>query len=34
MGNLQWYLFEHLGHTDGEVIPLPYLTQSWRARKV
>jgi SAM-dependent methyltransferase len=31
MGNLEWYLHEHLGHDRGEVLPLPYLTQSWRA---
>ena len=29
--NLAWYLFEHLGHTPGEVLALPYLTQVWRA---
>lgn len=34
IGNLRWYLFEHLGHAEEEIIPLPYLTQSWRARKV
>ncbi|QDY90664.1 class I SAM-dependent methyltransferase [Arthrobacter sp. UKPF54-2] len=33
LGNLDWYLHEHLGHTDGEVLRLPYLTQSWRATK-
>ncbi|MBT8161066.1 MULTISPECIES: class I SAM-dependent methyltransferase [Arthrobacter] len=33
MGNLQWYLFEHLGYVEGDVLMLPYLTQSWRARK-
>ncbi|MDD1477089.1 class I SAM-dependent methyltransferase [Arthrobacter sp. H16F315] len=31
LGNLDWYLHEHLGHQGDEVIPLPYLTQSWRA---
>jgi SAM-dependent methyltransferase len=34
LGNLRWYLHEHLGHAEGEVLPLPYLTQSWRATKV
>lgn len=34
MGNLEWYLYEHLGHAPGEVIRLPYVTRSWRARKV
>ena len=29
--NLAWYLFEHLGHTPGEALALPYLTQAWRA---
>ena len=29
--NLAWYLHEHLGHTPGEVLRLPYLTQTWRA---
>ncbi|MDI2034994.1 class I SAM-dependent methyltransferase [Paenarthrobacter nitroguajacolicus] len=33
MGNLQWYLYEHLGHAPGETVPLPYLTQTWRAFK-
>lgn len=33
LGNLDWYLHEHLGHTANEVLPLPYLTQSWRATK-
>lgn len=31
--NLDWYLFEHLGHRVGEVIDLPYLTIGWRAQK-
>ncbi|MCC9146496.1 MULTISPECIES: class I SAM-dependent methyltransferase [unclassified Arthrobacter] len=29
--NLSWYLYEHLGHTEGEVLDLPYLTLTWRA---
>ncbi|WP_457974345.1 class I SAM-dependent methyltransferase [Arthrobacter sp. D1-17] len=29
--NLDWYLHEHLGHTGGELLHLPYLTQTWRA---
>ncbi|MCX6500053.1 MAG: class I SAM-dependent methyltransferase [Arthrobacter sp.] len=32
LGNLDWYLHVHLGHA-GEILPLPYLTQSWRATK-
>jgi SAM-dependent methyltransferase len=28
--NLDWYLHEHLGHTDEEVLLLPYRTQAWR----
>lgn len=31
--NLDWYLHEHLGHSVGKVIGLPYLTQTWRAFK-
>ena len=34
MGNLQWYLFEHLGHGPGTEIELPYLSQTWRTHKV
>ena len=30
-GNLTWYLHEHLGHAGGELLQLPYLTQTWRA---
>jgi SAM-dependent methyltransferase len=33
LGNLDWYLHGHLGHATGEILPLPYLTQSWRATK-
>lgn len=33
MGNLQWYLHEHLGHAPGEELPLPYITQTWRSQK-
>ncbi|NYD76649.1 class I SAM-dependent methyltransferase [Arthrobacter cupressi] len=33
IANLQWYLFEHLGHGPSDIIRLPYVTQSWRARK-
>lgn len=29
--NLDWYLHEHLGHEDREVVALPYVTQVWRA---
>ncbi|KQR03348.1 ubiquinone biosynthesis protein [Arthrobacter sp. Leaf141] len=31
LANLDWYLHEHLGHRDGEIIDLPYLTLAWRA---
>jgi SAM-dependent methyltransferase len=31
MANLDWYLNEHLGHAPGEILRLPYLTQTWRA---
>ncbi|MGB9033436.1 MAG: class I SAM-dependent methyltransferase [Paeniglutamicibacter sp.] len=30
--NLSWYLYDHLGHTQGEPFGLPYLTHAWRAR--
>lgn len=33
LGNLDWYLHEHLGHAPGELLPLPYLTQTWRASR-
>lgn len=33
MANLSWYLFEHLGHTPGETMELPYTSQTWRAKK-
>jgi len=31
LANLSWYLYEHLGHSPGEELQLPYLTLSWRA---
>jgi SAM-dependent methyltransferase len=31
LGNLRWYLFDHLGHVQGEELQLPYFTQTWRA---
>ncbi|QCB96978.1 class I SAM-dependent methyltransferase [Arthrobacter sp. PAMC25564] len=31
LANLGWYLHEHLAHAPGEVLRLPYLTQTWRA---
>jgi len=31
LANLRWYLFDHLGHTPGENLTLPYFTQTWRA---
>ena len=31
LGNLDWYLHGHLGHTPGGILRLPYLTQTWRA---
>ncbi|MGF6833825.1 SAM-dependent methyltransferase [Paenarthrobacter sp. TE4293] len=34
MGNLEWYLYDHLGHKPGETIHLPYVTQTWRAFKI
>ena len=34
VGNLQWYLFDHLGHAPGADLELPYLTQTWRARRL
>ncbi len=34
MANLEWYLYEHLGHRREETLPLPYLTHSWRAHKL
>ncbi|WP_125609578.1 class I SAM-dependent methyltransferase [Specibacter cremeus] len=34
LGNLGWYLFEHLGHAPGESLDLPYFTSTWRARSV
>lgn len=34
MENLQWYLFEHLNHLPGQDLQLPYLTQTWRTRKL
>lgn len=34
MTNLRWYLFEHLGHTPGEELELPYVAQTWRADKL
>lgn len=32
--NLSWYLFEHLGHDEHELLELPYLTIAWRAEKL
>ncbi|MCH6469704.1 class I SAM-dependent methyltransferase [Sinomonas terrae] len=29
--NLDWYLHDHLGHRDDELILLPYITQVWSA---
>ncbi|WP_035749227.1 class I SAM-dependent methyltransferase [Arthrobacter sp. 35W] len=31
--NLDWYLYEHLGHTPEQQLALPYLTHTWRAVK-
>ncbi|HEY4615935.1 MAG TPA: class I SAM-dependent methyltransferase [Citricoccus sp.] len=28
--NLDWYLYEHLGHRPGEILALPYVTSAWR----
>jgi SAM-dependent methyltransferase len=33
LGNLDWYLHDHLGHTPGASVGLPYLTLTWRAHK-
>jgi SAM-dependent methyltransferase len=33
LGNLEWYLHEHLAHARDDVIGLPYLTQTWQAFK-
>lgn len=30
--NLDWYLYEHLGHRPDTALELPYLTYTWRAR--
>ncbi len=32
LANLRWYLFGHLGHGPDDVLELPYITQTWRAR--
>ncbi|MEO8221552.1 MAG: class I SAM-dependent methyltransferase [Specibacter sp.] len=32
--NLQWYLFEHLGHSPQEELALPYVAQTWRTHKL
>ncbi|NQD87517.1 class I SAM-dependent methyltransferase [Paenarthrobacter sp. CM16] len=34
MGNLEWYLHEHLGYEPGDTVHVPYVTQTWRAVKV
>lgn len=34
LSNLQWYLYDHLGHTDQDVLQLPYLTQAFRTRRL
>ncbi|MET1153706.1 methyltransferase domain-containing protein [Arthrobacter sp.] len=34
LANLDWYLHDHLGHSPGAPIGLPYLTHTWRARAV
>lgn len=31
LANLEWYLFEHLGHAPGAGVALPYFTHAWRA---
>lgn len=33
LGNLDWYLHDHLGHSESDVLELPYLTLAWRATK-
>lgn len=34
MANLQWYLLDHLGHSPGHVLQLPYVAQTWRTHKL
>ncbi|WP_439898983.1 class I SAM-dependent methyltransferase [Paenarthrobacter aurescens] len=34
MGNLEWYLFDHLGYVPGDTVQLPYVTQTWRALNI
>ena len=33
LANLDWYLHDHLGHSPGAGLGLPYLTLTWRAAK-
>jgi SAM-dependent methyltransferase len=33
LGNLSWYVFEHLSHPAGGTLQLPYVTAAWRTRK-
>ena len=33
LGNLSWYLHDHLAYAGTSVIQLPYYTQTWRAFK-
>lgn len=33
LANLDWYLHDHLGHSPGAGLRLPYLTLTWRASK-
>jgi hypothetical protein len=33
LGNLSWYVYEHLSHPAGGPLQLPYVTAAWRTRK-
>ncbi|QTF73656.1 class I SAM-dependent methyltransferase [Arthrobacter woluwensis] len=33
LGNLQWYLYEHLRHHPGEVLTLPYRCYAWKTTR-
>ncbi len=31
--NLQWYLIDHLGHTEESIVQIPYITAAWRMQR-
>lgn len=33
LGNLEWYLYEHLGHDAREVLTLPYRCYAWKTTR-